>query len=422
MRVNAMDVPRAGASSARRYFSIGIVVVLLLAAIIAAVAFVRPRATGVAVERAAIVVDTAAKGTLTISIAAAGILSAENVHVVDAIEPGVVQSLEVKPGSVVTSGDVIARMQDPETQAALVQASSAVQVAQAQLHSAQAQMQASALAQKAALATAQAEMEVDLTNFGTLEQLHHNGYVADSTYQIAMIKRNESRREAAISQSQIGVDAADQSARVAAAQAQVDNARAVLNARLEEASALIVRAATSGIVQSTDVNPGARLDAGAEIATIADSSTLKAVLQVPETQVRDLFVGLTCDVDTGNGVVEGRIERIAPTASNGSVAVDVTLGRTLPAGARPSLNVNATIVVARIPSATSILRPAGASDNSTVQLYRIAPGGTRAELVPVRLGRGSVDRVQVLSGLRAGETVIVSDTSGYAGQPAIAIH
>jgi multidrug efflux pump subunit AcrA (membrane-fusion protein) len=395
-------------------------VALALAAISAAVVSIRPGATGAAVDRSTIVVDMAKSGTLTISVAAAGILSAENVHVVDAIEPGLVQSLDVKPGTLVARGDVIARMQDPETQASLVQASSAVQVADAQLRSAQAQSQASALAQKAALATAQAQMQVDSTNFGTLEQLHHSGYVADATYQIAMIKRNESRGEAAISRAQ--VDAADQSARVAAAQAQLDNARAVLSAKLDEASALIVRAAISGIVQSIAVDPGARLDAGAEIATIADTSTLKAVLQVPETQVHDLFAGMTCDVDTGNGVLAGRIERIAPTANNGSVAVDVALGRKLPAGARPALNVNATIVVARIGSAISILRPAGVSDNSAIELYRIAPGGTRAELVPVRLGRGSVDRVQVLSGLHAGDTVIVSDTSGYAGRPSLAIH
>jgi HlyD family secretion protein len=421
MRVNAMDVRRTTAAPVRRYAFLIIAIVFTVAAIAAAITLVRPGAAGVSVDRSTVVVDTARRGTLTISVAAAGILSAENVHVVDAVEPGVVQSIDVKPGGVVAAGDVIARMADPETQAALVEASSALQVARAQLRSAQAQSQASALAQTSALATAQAQMEVDATNFGTLEELHRSGYVADSTYQIAMIKRNESRREAEISRSQIDVGAADQQARVAAAQAQVDNATALLNAKLEEASTLIVRASTPGIIQSIAVDPGARLDAGTEIASIADTSTLKAVLQVPETQVHDLFIGTTCDVDTGNGTVVGRIERIAPTASDGSVAVDVALGRKLPAGVRPALNVNATIVVARAGDTISIQRPAGAADNSTVELYRIEPGSARADLVSVRLGRGSVDRVAVLSGLHAADTVIVSDMSGYAGRPSLTL-
>lgn len=417
--MNTMDVRRAITPPARRHLWFGIVAGLVLAAIVATVTLTRTAGSGAAVDRSTMVVDSAQRGALTISIAAAGVLAAESVHVVDAVEPGVVESLEVRPGSVVAPGDIIARMQDPETRASLVQASSALQVAQAQLHSAQAQSQASALAQKAAWATAQAQMEVDSTNFGSLEELHRSGYVADSTYQIAMIKRNESLREAAISRSQIGVDAADQGARVAAAQAQVDDARALLSAKLEEASALIVRAVTPGIVQSIAVDSGARLDAGAQIATIADASALKAVLEVPETQAHEIFVGMACNVDTGNGTVSGRIERIAPTANSGSVAVDVALGRALPAGARPSLNVNATIVVSRIADTVSIQRPAGAADDSTVELYRVAPGGAQAELVQVRLGRGSVDRVAVLSGLRAGDTVIVSDTSGYAGRSSL---
>lgn len=419
--MNAMDVRRAAAPRRTRYFVGGLVGAVAVAAVIAVVVLVLPSTAGPVVDRSTVVTDTARQGTLTISIAAAGALSAEDVHVVDAIEPGVVQSVEVKPGAVLASGDVVARMQNPDSQASLVQAASAVQVAEAQLRSARAQLQASALAQRSALATAQAQMEVDATNFGTADELHRNGYVADAAYQIAKIKQIQSRHEFAISRSQIDVDAADQGARVAAAQAEVDNARAVLAAKQAEAAALTVRAVSPGIVQSVAVDPGVRLDSGAEIATIADTRTLKAVLQVPETQVRDVFVGMPCTVDTGNGVVEGRIERIAPAANSGSVAIDVALHRALPPGARPSLNVNATIVVSRISEAISIARPAGAADNSTIELYRVVPGTSRAKLVQVRLGRGSVDRVAVLSGLQAGDTVIVSDTSAYSGQPTLTL-
>ncbi|MBV8150105.1 MAG: HlyD family efflux transporter periplasmic adaptor subunit [Candidatus Eremiobacteraeota bacterium] len=416
-----MDVRRIPAPGARRYLTYALGSAAVVAAIAAAAVLLRPSASGLLVDRSTIVTDTAARGTLTISVAAAGVLSAENVRIVDAVEPGVVASVAVKPGARVAAGDVIASMQSPDAQAALVEAASAVQVAQAQLRSAQAQLQASALAKRSALATAQAQKDVDATNFNTLEQLHRSGYVADATYQIARIKSGESAREAAISRSQIDVDAADQDARVAAAQAQVDNARAVLAAKLEESGALTVRASAPGVVQNVAVDPGVRLDAGAQIATIADTRSLKAVVQVPETQVHDIFVGMACNVDTGNGTVTGRIERIAPTANNGSVAVDVALGRDLPAVARPSLNVNATIVVARIADALSILRPAGAADGSTVGLYRIAPGGRRATLTQVRLGRGSVDRVAVLAGLRAGDSVIVSDASAYANQPSLTL-
>ena len=419
--MNAMDVRRASAPPKRRLLLASATIAVVLVALVAAVTLMLPSNAGPSVERSTVVTDTARRGALTITVAAAGILSAEDVRVIDAIEPGVVQSVDVKPGAVTAPGDVIARMESPDAQAALVQAASSLQVAQAQLRSAQAQLQASALAQRSAVAAAQAQMEVDATNYGTAAELHRNGYVADSAYQIAKIKRNQSQRELTISQSQIGVDAADQAARVAAAQAEVNDARAILSAKQAQIDALTVRAAAPGIVQSVAVDPGVRLDAGAEIATVADTRTLKAVLQVPETQVHDIFIGMPCSVDTGNGTVAGRIERIAPAANAGSVAVDVAFRHALPSGARPSLNVNATIVVSRIPDTVSILRPAGAADDSTVQLYRVTPGSSRAKLVQVRLGRGSVDRVAVVSGLEAGDTVIVSDTSAYSGQRSLTL-
>jgi HlyD family secretion protein len=420
--MNAMDVRRAPAGTSRRYLKAALGTFVAVAAAIAAFALFHKGTAGTVVDRASVVTSAASRGTLTLSIEASGVFAAENVRVVDAIQPGVVQSVDVKPGARVEPGDVIARMQNPDAQASLVEARSAVSVARAQLLSAQEQLKASALAQESALANAQAQMDVDATNFSSIEKLHRNGYVADETYQISAIKRGQSARLVTISRSQVDVDAADQNARVAAAQAELDNAQAVVSAKLQEAQALTIRAYEPGIVQTVSIDPGVRLDAGAEIATIADTRRLKAVLQVPETQVHDVAIGMPCDVDTGNGIVTGRIERIAPTAGSGSVAVDVAFDRPLPAGVRPSLNVNATIVTARLDDAVSIARPAGASDDSTVSLYRLDRNGSQARPVEVRLGRGSVDRIQVLSGLAPGDLVIVSDTSSYAGQPVLTLH
>ena len=420
--MSAMDVRRPATQRSgwsRRGVGIALAAIALIAAIVAGVVLARTGSPGIAVDRNTIVTDVAQRGNLTLSISAGGELAPENVRVVDAVEPGVVQDVLVKPGAVVRAGDPIARMQDPDAQAALVDADSAVRVAQAQLASAQAQLRASALTQKLNLENAQAESEVAATNYASTEALHRNGYIADTTYQIAKIKRGQLAHQVDISRSAIDVDAADQQARVAAAQASVDSARARLEARAAALDALSIRASEPGVVQTVSVDPGVRVDAGAQIATIADTRTLKAVLAVPETQARDVAIGTPVRVDTGNGVVTGRVERIAPTANSGSVSVDVAFDRSLPRGARPSLNVTATIETARIADAVSIRRPAGAADDSDVVLYRVAAGTSRAEPIRARLGRGSLDRVQVLSGVASGDTIIVSDTSAYDGKTAL---
>lgn len=212
---------------------------------------------------------------------------------------------------------------------------------------------------------------------------------------------------------------ADGQAKVAAAQAQVDEARTQLAAAQANADALTVRASTSGIVQDVNVDPGTSLAPRAEIARIADTRHLKAVLQVAETDVHAVVPGMRAGIDGGDGSVAGRVSRIAPAAQNGTVAVDVVFEGALPGGSRPDASVTGTIVLARLPNAVSIARPAGAADGSTIDLFKVTRGGDGAVRVRVRLGQGSSDRVQVLSGLSPGDTVIVSDTSNYADQPVL---
>jgi HlyD family secretion protein len=151
------------------------------------------------------------------------------------------------------------------------------------------------------------------------------------------------------------------------------------------------------------------------LAHVADVTSLKAVLQVAEGDVHSVIAGMRASIDTGNGAFQGRVSRVAPAAENGTVATDVTFARPLPSGARADANVDGTIFVASVPNALSISRPAGATDDSTIELFKVSDG-TTARRVRVRLGQGSADRVQVLSGLSAGDTAIVSDMSNYIDQ------
>ncbi len=330
-----------------------------------------------------------------------------------------VNEIFVKAGSVVQPGTVIAQMQNPALEASATNARSALAVARANLADARQQAQAAIISQQSNLSDAQAQMQTNNLQARSYAELQRRGLVANLTYQQALIQAKKSANDVRSGQAQVNVAASDAQAKVAAAQAQVDQAAAQLAAAQAQVEALSVSAATSGIVQSVDVDPGMSLAQNTEIARIADMHDLKAVLQVAEADVHAVSTGMPARIDTGNGVIAGRVARIAPAAQNGTVAVDVTFSRSLPPGARPDANVDGTIIIAKIPDTISIARPAGASDESTIDLFKVVDGGTRAVRVRVRLGQGSNDRVQVLSGIAPGDTVIVSDMSSYPDQPEI---
>lgn len=396
------------------YFAVG-ALVLVVAVIWAMISLGRTQ-SGAIVDRATLVTDVARHGTLLRTVSAQGSFAPERVRIASATQSGVVDRIFVKAGSQVEPGMIIMRMENPALDAQATDARAALQVAQANLASARQQGRAAMITQQAAVADAQAQMEQSRLQARSLAELHRQGMVADLQFQTARIQAAKNGNDLRSSQAQIAVTAADAQARIAAAQAQVDEAAAQLAADMIQVSALTVRAATAGVIQSVDVDPGMSVAQNTALARIADTHDLKVVLQVAESDVHAVIPGMPTRIDTGNGIIQGRVARIAPAAQNGTVAVDVAFSRPVPPGARPDANVDGTVEIARISNAISIARPAGASDDSTIDVFKVTSGGEQAVRVHVRLGKGSNDRVQVLSGIAARETVIVSDMSTYLSQ------
>jgi HlyD family secretion protein len=118
-------------------------------------------------------------------------------------------------------------------------------------------------------------------------------------------------------------------------------------------------------------------------------------------------------VDTRNGIVNGRVVRMDPQATNGTVSVDIAIVDSLPPGARPDLSVEGTIEIERLANVLHVGRPAYGQANSPVGLFKLVEGGHYAVRVTVQLGRASVSDVEVVSGLKEGDKVILSDMSRW---------
>jgi HlyD family secretion protein len=202
-------------------------------------------------------------------------------------------------------------------------------------------------------------------------------------------------------------------AQSAVQQSTVDQARAVLGLVRRQKDELKVRAGLEGTLQLVPVEVGAQVAPGANLARVANPQRLKAEIKIAETQAKDIQLGQKAEIDTRNGIVEGRVARIDPSVINGTRTVDVTLVGDLPKGAVPDLSVDGTIVLAQLRDIVYMGRPAFGQDQSTVGLFKIGPDGVTAERTQVKLGKSSVNTIEVLSGLKVGDQVILSDMSAY---------
>jgi HlyD family secretion protein len=202
-------------------------------------------------------------------------------------------------------------------------------------------------------------------------------------------------------------------AQIEAQKVVVESARAAYGLKKHQVDQLTIRAGIDGVLQEVDVEVGQRVAAGTILAKVADPKKLKAVLQIPETQMKDVRVGLDATVDTRNGLIPGRVIRIDPAAQNGTVGVDVALLGPMPQGARAELSVDGTIEIERLPNVVYVDRPVSGEPDTTIGLFKIDPDGREATRVNVKLGRASVNTIEVVDGLKVGDRVILSDMSQY---------
>jgi HlyD family secretion protein len=166
-------------------------------------------------------------------------------------------------------------------------------------------------------------------------------------------------------------------------------------------------------VQTIEVQVGQQVTPGANLARVANPLKLKAELKITETQTKDIQIGQPVSVDTRNGVIPGKVTRIDPSVQNGTRTVDAELLGELPKGAVADLSVDGTIQLEKLDDILYVGRPVHGQENSTVGLFKLEEGGKTAVRVQVRLGRSSVNTIEVLDGLKEGDRVILSDTSAW---------
>ena len=373
------------------------------------------------VEKDTLLIETARRQTITRSVAGLGQLKPLYVRIVATSEGGLVDKILVKPGASVSADDVIALLKNSSVEEALAGSALQLDVALAQLRSVREEERAAQLTQENALSDAVAEYQQDNLHAESISELHSKGLIPNVQYEQSQIQAKKSAGDVATQRAQVSVTLADASAKITEAQAQVDQAQAQRSAAQAQLAALTVRAGSDGIVESVEVQPGMSVAPNTELAQVADRRTLKAVLQVAEDEVRSIDAGMPTVVSIGDTSAVGRVSRIAPAAQDGSVAIDVVFDNGLPNRAKLNTNVEGTIKIATLKNAVSIARPAGVSDNSTIELFKIV-NHTRAERTRVKTGAGSSDRVQIISGIQPGDLVIISDMSPYLAYSELILH
>jgi HlyD family secretion protein len=367
------------------------------------------------VARSTVWTDTVKRGEMIRQVHGLGTLVPEEIRQIAAPVEGRVEQKFVKPGEEVSAGTVLVELSNPTLQQQTVDYQYQIKSAEADLNNLRSRLESDRMSQQAATAQVQSEYSQAKIQLDTDEQLAKEGLVPTLTLRISRVRVQQLANRLEIEQKRVASAKASADAQVAAQGARIEQLRAQLRLNQEQVASLQVRAGTNGVLQEVTVEVGQQITPGTNIARVADPTSLKAALQIPETQIKDVALGQTALIDTrGGGTVSGRVQRIDPAARNGTFTVDVRLEGPMPQGARVDLSVDGMIELERLENVLYVNRPTtGGGAQATVSLFRLEPDGQTAVRVPVKLGRASVSTVEVVEGLKEGDTVILSDTQQW---------
>jgi HlyD family secretion protein len=411
--LSSMDVPREGVAAKKRKRRILIIGGSALGLILATIALSRLKPAAPSVDRSSVWIDTVKRGPMVRQVRGLGTLVPEEFRWLPTTTEASVEKILIWPGTKVESGDVILELTSPELEQSAHEAESKAKAAEAELATEKATLQRELLDQESKAAVAHSAYEQAKMERQTNDQLAKNGLVADLVYRTSKIKEEECQKSDDIEQKRLNFSRDSIEPQLASKQAAVDQANQLAKLKLDQVEGLHVKAGMSGVLQALPVQVGQRVKPGDNLARVADPSKLKAQIKIAETQAKDIQPNQQATIDTRNGVVKGHVKRVDPAVEQGTVTVDVAFDEELPKGARPDLSVDGTIELERLDNVVFVGRPAFGQENNTVGMFKLVPGSSEAMRTPVKLGKSSVNTIEILSGLNPGDQVILSDTSAW---------
>jgi len=411
--IKLMDVARTGVSRKKNIKRAILAVAVLAAGGGLTFWLSRLQPAAVAVEASTLWPDTVKRGPMLRNVRGMGTLVPEEILFVPAITDGRVDRIFLRAGAAVQPDTVLLELSNPELQLAAVDADWLVKQAEANYKDLKVKLESARLDQESTAARVQSELVQAKLTSERDEALLKLGLKADIEFRLSKAKADELEGRYKIERQRIEITKESVEAQLGSQQVQIEKQKAARALKQQQVGQLKVRAGAAGVLQQMSVEVGQKILMGAALAKIAQPTRLKAELKIAETQVKEIALGQPATVDTRNGLIQGVVSRIDPAAVNGTVTVDVRLTSALPAGARPDLSVDGTVDLERIADVMQMGRPVYGQPFSTITLFRVNADGKEALRVPVKLGRASVNSIEVVEGLKVGDKVILSDMSQY---------
>jgi multidrug resistance efflux pump len=400
------------------------IVVFAVVAIIMLWSVINGNSTDYVADKNTLLTAQVERGELYISVRGTGVLVPKDIRWIATNVSGRIERILIKAGAQVKTGDLLLVLSNPQLEQSLEETRWELEALEAQTKAQEVNLESQLLDQEAAVINERLNYERALLTFNAQKRLQAQGSTS-----VSKIKHEEVKIEAAQNKQRWELEIKRLAktkenflAQNMAYQAQLNRMRKILARAQTQVDNLNVLASMDSVVQAMPMELGQQVNIGTNLALLARTNEFIAELRVPEKMIQSVMLDQTVTIDTRHSKIMGIIKRIDPAVVNGSVQVDVELTGTLPAEARPDLTIDGIIDIARIANTLYVKRPMYAKASSTSTVYQLDQENDLANRRQINYGQISTQYIQIKSGLKAGDIIIVSDSSDWEQHQQIQIN
>jgi HlyD family secretion protein len=190
-----------------------------------------------------------------------------------------------------------------------------------------------------------------------------------------------------------------------------DRKRLVVADLQRQVELLKLRSPVSGQVGQLLVAERAYVAKDVPLISVVDLTALEIELNVPESLARDLAAGMTAQISSSGREYKGEVSTVSPQVVAGEVTARVRFVGPLPAGLRQSQRVSVRVLLDAREDVLMVTRGPFAESGGTAYVV----SGEFAERRALQLGTRSIDKVEIMSGARPGDRIVIAGADNFGG-------
>jgi len=402
----------------RRLLFIGGGVALLVVLAIAMPGILRLFSADASVSASRLAFATVERGLFVRDIAAEGKVVAANSPTLYATYGGAAV-LKVRAGDAVKKGQVLAVIDSPELRNKLAQEQSKADAMKVDYL----QAQVDARTKRGALQKAYDDAQIDAKSAANNLDREQKAYAAGASTGVAVDKAKDDLEKAKITlahaKADLGMSNDSLNFNIQAKKLAHDNQMLVVQDLQRQVDDLNVKSPVDGQVGQLFIAPVATVAKDVQLLSVIDLTALEVEVKVPESFARDLAIGMTGEISGNGNTWKGLVSAISPEVVNGEVAARVRFEGSTPKQLRQNQRLSVRILLDKRDNVLTVQRGSFVDESGGSYAYVVKDD--IATKTPIRVGVSSIDKVEILQGLKEGDRIVISGTDNFKGAQRVAI-